>query len=469
MIRCIGRWFSLALASAGLVFVVGWLLLGPATDRGRLAEPVRSGNADSHEAVQRLPTTSELAGTRESVADDHERLIEVLLFDVAGAPSAAKDILRLQSVNLVEPGHINSRILARLEADVVLPKPLLSNSQLVLLVLFTNGRVLRAQLLGSKYLQFDAHQANHESTLGALRAFASESADEDWFRIVDVWSEKTPKDLADYLRRMFLVAPRTFGILACQLLRDGIIRQAQAHLRVIGDVLIELGDPEAVTPAMLQAFGEAQAAAGGGMLDSTALLTAQLMAHGMMQSDARSSKNWLNAVTRTAEVLPQDPGTDMLTALVAAERRGSPQAIATLQRLLYRPAAPYMSDMILVNLGRVADAQTVIAAAGNLGISLDLVPVTERDIVLQDGLAIALLNALRLRPQDDGPIARQFVGLLRNWGSEPRCHLRLEYLIDGLGSTEMPLLTALLRALCSSDSSRVAEAAKRALIRWRMQ
>ena len=460
------RTLAATLIFAALTFGLIWFLRG---GPGNAAVTPPDVPIEKREVRGTTPGEAAKTPSRSVVEgkDPSGALVRRLLFEPGEEIKAAHALRRGCAVGIFEFEHVANSVVLFLSEDVAEQEPQLSNSRQVLGVLLSGSPgVLVTSDQVPKYLTRTTKHRHHRELQLALGVLRDELVTREWAKLLENWSDLSAKEFERQLRELFASAPRAAALLTGLIMEDGMLKRAASHIRVLVRVLLEKGDPELMAPHVLRAFGNVQARAGGGSLHNFAMLWAQKLSMGMSALGAQSQQSWLSNILLESRGQPGDIGVDMLVALVAAAAPNSSEALPALTEILSRTKDSSMKDMVLTNVGRVADAKTVVSIGSDQGVYMMNSPRSEFDVRMQATLATALINTLGRRPQDQDVVAKELGHILHNWSADKRCHNNLVFVLDNLGHHPIPDWLPSLRNLAASKPERVAKAASKIMAAW---
>lgn len=314
-----------------------------------------------------------------------------------------------------------------------------------------------------------AAQASHsrEQIVGASQASSGAEASREVGRsLLERWQEIDPQELERLLRALFATDPELATAVATQIFEEAIVQGSKDRANHMRKLMLELAEPSSSATQLIGVFRNVQARSGTNEgLYGRGMSAAQMFALTLQNLSAERRQAWVDALLRAAPT--QETGADMFVILVAATASDHVEAIPRVQQILADSHDDLIQEMALVNLGRLADAETLVAIATQAGVHLAKPPRSERDIQMQGGLASGMVNALNRDPRAGASVAREMQPLLENWARDERCHLLLEHTLKSLAPHPIPGLRASLETLAASPVPRIATAASQTLQRWK--
>jgi hypothetical protein len=395
-----------------------------------------------------------------------EALVRDLLFNGNKEAKAASEIIQSTSVHLFEPDAVCHYILCDLISDSDASPRKLTNSNYVeeTLLLVGNAK-LAAMPLVNTYVTVDIDQEFHARLQKVLRSWLQLLNNANIQHFLEHWQEMKPQDVGTQLRDLFAKNSTLAGFIATTMMETAIMHESQAHAVEIGNCIIDLAIPKDVSPLIMQAMRDIQVRTGQGIVNNTALLCAQKLALAMAASRERR-ESWTESMLSEIDQNCENSGSAMMVVLLAASDPLDPRGLPALQEVMTTSCDTTIRAMVLTNVGRIADADTVVALGTRNGVNLENIPRTTDEVYLQSALATALVNTLTWRPQDEEDVGKAIAGAFANWSQDKRCYDNLVFLIDTLGVHKIQRLTSALNQLAASSVSRIAAAASRTLASW---
>lgn len=313
----------------------------------------------------------------------------------------------------------------------------------------------------------DASRPREQVAVVQHEVSATETSRDIARSLLERWKALDPQELERLLRALFAADPKLATAIAAQIFEEAIVHGVKDRANHLRKLLLGLAEPSSAAPSLIGVFRNVQARRGkSGWLDTHGMSAAQMLALTLENLGAERRQSWVDAILRAAPT--QDPGGDMFVMLVGATARDHVEAIPRLQRILADSREPVIQEMALVNLGRLADAETLIAIATQAGVHFANPPRSERDIQLQGSLASGMVNALNWDPRAGESVARELQPLFENWARDERCHLHFEHALKSLAPHPLPGLKVALEKLAASPVPRIATAARHTLQRWKL-
>ena len=472
--------------------LVGFILAGAAiavlTVRGGRQEPRKRDSGPSVEAVGQDGTPglhgqrSALGANRFDARGELAALIRELLFsnEAVVAVKAHQHLMSVLEVEAFAPTDVGRLLLQELTADVRQQAPKLNNAELT-------ARLVLAQIPPSPELM---GRMTLYLSLAGQRAHTQPDAHDILAELLRDWGSDPDRTSRRTTLAQRLVAsagnPQALARLVDELLRqDGI-----HSLGSIADAMRAwaTGTPVALdalivtSTAVLQHGQDAQAAWLQELLwiadslqleagDSALSVPVSHLGTTVGEALRRLSRDPALRASAVANILAHDSRFDglgaslFLSVALGGAGDGDPGAVDRLSQLHEGGTSELLRRTALVNLGRVASVDQVLAATS---VRLDAAPRSASEVLAACDLLAAIENARQRHPEESRLAATAYATLLRQDLTSDNGSLLLQRALQFLVERPLPELSDdMLEPFQASDDRRVRALAERAIERAR--